>query len=160
MKSREEIFKEIEIYSTGIEGYSPYIIDLLKNIERDFSYVEDIYISRISKAFNVTEEEILSTVKLLGIKLKEKNNYKEIKVCLGRSCTMVNGSEAILDRFKDNLGIDVDELTKDGKIKLTTQRCFGRCGIGPNVKVGDEIKSNFNLGNVAYTIKKLKGSDK
>lgn len=155
MKTKEDILKEIEIFSRGADGYSPIIIDILKNIERDFGGVEEFYIGEIGKKFKIEEKEVVDTLKMLGIKIIESIETTEIRVCLGHTCSE-RGSKAILDRFKKELKIDVDETTKDGKVKLTVQRCFGRCAIGPNVKVGEDILSGYSVDKVEETIKKIR----
>ncbi len=155
MKSKEDILKEIEIFSRGANGYSPLIIDILRNIERDFDGVEEFYIDEISNKFQVEKVEVLDTAKMLGIKILKSSKVTEIRVCLGQSCTM-KGSEAILDKFKKVLGVEVDEITEDGKIKLTTQRCFGRCPMGPNVRIGSDIRPRFKPEFVESIVKKIK----
>ncbi len=155
MKNREDILREIEIFSRGANGYSPLIIDILRNIERDFGGVEEFYIKEISEKFQVEEKEVLDTAKMLGIKILKSVEVTEIRVCLGQTCTM-RGSEAILDKFRKVLGVEVDETTEDGKIKLTTQRCFGRCPVGPNVKIGDDIRPRFKPEFVENVVKKIR----
>jgi len=66
----------------------------------------------------------------------EKTGPKEIKVCVGMSCS-ARGSAKLLTKMKKELGIDVDEVTADGRFSLGTQRCFGKCAIGPNIYVDD-----------------------
>lgn len=69
--------------------------------------------------------------------MKPKGKY-HIAVCLGTAC-FVKGSEKILDRAKERLGIDVGETTKDGKFSLEATRCVGACGLAPVFTVNDEV---------------------
>ncbi len=66
----------------------------------------------------------------------EKTGPKEIKVCKGMTCGP-KGGKLLLEKMKEILGIDVDETTPDGKFTLGTQRCFGKCAVGPNIYVDD-----------------------
>ena len=61
-----------------------------------------------------------------------------ISVCLGTAC-YVKGSGQILDKFKEKLGIDVDECTPDGKFSLEACRCLGACGLAPVLTVNGEV---------------------
>lgn len=63
-----------------------------------------------------------------------KTGPKEIKVCQGMTCGP-RGGVALLEKMKAILEIDVDETTPDGKFTLGTQRCFGKCDMGPNIYV-------------------------
>ena len=51
-----------------------------------------------------------------------------ISVCLGAAC-YVRGAEKVLDELKRQLGINVGEVTPDGKFSLTCLRCVGVCGL-------------------------------
>ena len=43
------------------------------------------------------------------------------------------------------LEVDENGVSKDGKILLTTKRCFGRCNKGPNVSIDGEIYSMMTM---------------
>ena len=46
------------------------------------------------------------------------------------------------------LEIDEKGISKDGKILLTTKRCFGRCNKGPNVSIDGEIYSMMTMAEL------------
>ena len=66
----------------------------------------------------------------------ERVGPKEVKVCVGMGCSG-RGSAKLLKKMKELMGIDVDETTEDGRFSLGTQRCFGKCAVGPNIYVDD-----------------------
>jgi NADH:ubiquinone oxidoreductase subunit E len=68
-----------------------------------------------------------------------------IRVCLGTAC-YVKRSEEILDKIKDELDIEVGEVTRDKKYSLEAVRCLGACGLAPVVVIGQDT-----YGDVAAT---------
>lgn len=60
-----------------------------------------------------------------------------IQVCINLSCAMA-GSEAILDRLREGLGIGPGETTADGKFTLLTVECLGNCDRAPCITVDGE----------------------
>ena len=58
--------------------------------------------------------------------LNPKGEY-QISVCLGTAC-YVKGSQALLDKIEDVLGIKNGDVTKDGKFSISACRCVGACG--------------------------------
>lgn len=68
-----------------------------------------------------------------------------IRVCLGTAC-YVKRSEEILDKIKDELDLEVGEITRDRKYSLEAVRCLGACGLAPVVVVGQDT-----YGDVAAT---------
>ncbi len=151
MREREEFYKDIDIFSLGATGFSPYIIDIMRKIEREFGGVDQDFLDYISKKFKTTEQELIETAKMIGIKLKGLKNSKEIRVCVGSNCK-ADGSEFVLEEFKKILKIDVNETTEDGEFTLTLQNCFSKCGEGPNVKIGENFYSGVEVESVAELI--------
>lgn len=68
-----------------------------------------------------------------------------IRVCLGTAC-YVKRSEEILEKIKDELDLEVGEVTRDKKYSLEAVRCLGACGLAPVVVVGQDT-----YGDVAAT---------
>ena len=61
-----------------------------------------------------------------------------ISVCLGTAC-YVKGSQKILDKITEILGIEPGECTSDGRFSLEACRCIGACGLAPVMTVNDEV---------------------
>jgi len=68
-----------------------------------------------------------------------------IRVCLGTAC-YVKRSEEILDKLKEELDIEIGEITRDKKYSIEAVRCLGACGLAPVVVIGQDT-----YGDVAAT---------
>lgn len=146
-KTREEFQRDIDVFSRGANGFSPFIVDILRGIEREYGGVDNSFLEYIGEKFKVEEKELLDTLKMLGIKLLTIKETKEIRVCIGMNCK-AGGNEFVLEEFKKLLKIDIDEKTSDGSFSLAIQRCFAKCEEGPNVKVGDKFYSKVDVSKV------------
>ena len=69
--------------------------------------------------------------------MKPKGEHP-ISLCLGTAC-YVRGAENMLKEFEKELGIQVGEVTKDGKFSLDCLRCLGCCGLAPVCMIGDKV---------------------
>ena len=58
-----------------------------------------------------------------------------VAVCLGTAC-YVRGAEKVLDALKNELKIEVGQVTPDGKFSLNCLRCVGACGLAPVMSIG------------------------
>jgi len=76
-----------------------------------------------------------------------------IRVCLGTAC-YVKRSEEILDKIKDELDLEVGEITRDKKYSLEAVRCLGACGLAPVVVVGQDTYGDVAATKVMDIIKK------
>lgn len=61
----------------------------------------------------------------------------KISVCTNLSCQLM-GSQAIVDRLKKRLGIDLGDTSSDGKFTLREVECLAACGYGPVCQVNDK----------------------
>ncbi len=76
-----------------------------------------------------------------------------IRVCLGTAC-YVKRSEEILEKIKDELELEVGEITRDRKYSLEAVRCLGACGLAPVVVVGQDTYGDMAATKVMDIIKK------
>ena len=114
------------------------MIQILNEVQEYYGYVPEKAQLAISEYLSIPMAEIYGVITFYSrFTLKPKGKY-HIAVCLGTAC-FVKGSEKILDRAKERLGIDVGETTKDGKFSLEATRCVGACGLAPVFTVNDEV---------------------
>jgi len=76
-----------------------------------------------------------------------------IRVCLGTAC-YVKRSDEILDKLKDELDIEVGEITRDKKYSLEAVRCLGACGLAPVVVIGQDTYGDVAATQVMDIVKK------
>lgn len=74
-----------------------------------------------------------------------------IRVCLGTAC-YVKRSEEILDKIKEELDLEVGEITRDKKYSLEAVRCLGACGLAPVVVVGHDTYGSVEATKVMNII--------
>ena len=114
------------------------LIQILNEVQDYYGYVPEKAQVAISEYLNMPMAEIYGVVTFYSrFTLKPKGKY-HIAVCLGTAC-FVKGSENVLERAKERLGIDVGETTKDGKFSLEATRCIGACGLAPVFTVNEEV---------------------
>lgn len=114
------------------------LIQILNEVQEAYGYVPENAQLAISEHLNITMAEVYSVITFYSrFTLKPKGKYN-VSVCLGTAC-FVKGSEQILDRLKQKLGIDVGETTPDGKFSIEATRCIGACGLAPVFTINDEV---------------------
>ena len=84
--------------------------------------------------------------------LSPKGKYN-ISVCLGTAC-YVKGSQELLDKISEILGIAPGECTDDVKFSLEACRCIGACGLAPVFTVNDDVYGRITADDVADILAK------
>ena len=114
------------------------LIQILNEVQDYYGYVPEKAQVAISEYLDMPMAEIYGVVTFYSrFTSKPKGKY-HIAVCLGTAC-FVKGSENVLERAKERLGIDVGETTADGKFSLEATRCIGACGLAPVFTVNEEV---------------------
>ena len=76
-------------------------------------------------------------------------------VCRSLAC-MLRGSEEVLDRLCDTLGVQPGGTTTDGKITLEFAECLGGCEGAPCLLINDEQRMNVTTEKLDALIEELR----
>lgn len=156
-KNKELIFQEnlYELVDSFGIGNQEGVKASLAECQRIFGCVSINHQKQIVETFQLDEKVIRAMIKFMPY-IKESVVEYEIVCCTGSRCAK-NGSIEVLKAVKDTIGIDFNETTKDGKIRLTTQNCFKKCNLGPNIMVNgkfyhkmDKIKSKELINTINH----------
>lgn len=105
----------------GIYGYLPYEVQV-----------------KIAEGLDVPVEKVYGVATFYAqFALSPKGKYN-ISVCLGTAC-YVKGSQQVLDKICETLGVDAGECSLDGKFSIEACRCIGACGLAPVMTINDDV---------------------
>ncbi len=114
------------------------LIQVLHEAQDLYGYLPLDVQKEISINMGIPMAEIYGVVTFYSrFSLEPKGKYN-IAVCLGTACH-VKGSSNILSKIKEKLGIDVGQITQDGKFSLEATRCIGACGLAPVFTINEEV---------------------
>jgi NADH-quinone oxidoreductase E subunit len=130
----EELEKMLWVYKQDKDN----LIQILNDVQEHYGYIPVHAQKAISEYLSVPMAEIYGVITFYSrFTLKPKGKY-HIAVCLGTAC-YVKGSQKIMDRLEERLGIKTGETSKDGKFSIEATRCVGACGLAPVFTVNGEV---------------------
>lgn len=131
------------------------LIQVLNGVQEYYGYVPKEAMIYISEEMQIPVAEIYGVVTFYSrFSLKPKGKYN-ICVCQGTAC-YVKGSERILDKVKQELGIGIGETTEDGMFSLEPTRCLGACGLAPVFTVNGEVYGKATVEKVKKVLDEYK----
>ena len=137
------------------KGQDGALIPVLHKAQEIYGYLPIEVQTMIADGLEVPLAEVYGVVTFYTqFSLNPKGEYK-IGVCLGTAC-YVKGSGDILEKIKQNLGIDVDGCTSDGKFSLEATRCIGACGLAPVFTINDDVYGRITADDVPGILAKYK----
>ena len=129
------------------------LMPIMQRAQDIFGYLPEDVQKYIAKEMDIPVSDVYGVATFYAqFNLEPKGQYT-ISVCMGTAC-YVKGSQEILDKFKEKLGIDVGECTEDGLFSLDACRCIGACGLAPVVTVNDDVYGKLNADMVEDILKK------
>ena len=120
------------------QGEKGALIPVLHEAQQLYGYLPIEVQEIIAEELDIPLTEVYGVATFYSqFTLKPKGKYK-IGVCLGTAC-YVRGSQQIVDRLCEELGIQVGETTEDGKFTVEATRCVGACGLAPVLMVNEDV---------------------
>ena len=120
---------------------------VLEAIQSEYGYIPLEVQELVSSLMNIPVAEIYGVVTFYSFfSLTPKGKYV-IGVCLGTAC-YVKGSQLVMDKFSEILGIKPGETTEDGLFTLDALRCIGACGIAPAISINGKVYPKMSVDKV------------
>lgn len=124
---------------------------ILEQVQSEFGYIPLEVQELLSELLNIPVSEIYGVVTFYSLfSLTPKGKYI-IGVCLGTAC-YVKGSQRVMDKFSEVLGIQPGQTTPDGLFTLDALRCIGACGIAPAISINGKVYPKVDESKVAGII--------
>lgn len=129
------------------------LMPILQKAQELYGYLPIEVQSIIAQELGMSLSEVYGVVTFYAqFTLNPKGEYK-ISVCLGTAC-YVKGSQAILLKLQDILGIEAGGITADGKFSLDATRCIGACGLAPVMTINDDVYGQLVPDDIPEIMKK------
>jgi NADH:ubiquinone oxidoreductase subunit E len=132
-----------------------HLIAVLHKTQQLFGYLPNETMDEIAESMQIPTAHIWGVATFYHyFKLTPPGRY-EIAICLGTAC-YVKGAGQILQTLKDELKIDMGEVTEDGLFSLVPARCLGACGLAPVVMIDDKIHGDLTPKKMAQIVKEYR----
>jgi NADH-quinone oxidoreductase subunit E len=131
------------------------LLQIMLDVNHHFNYLPRESIERISKRLKMPISQVYSVATFFKVFSLKPRGRTIVHVCTGTACH-VRGAPKILDRVKQDLGLNPGETTEDMALTLETVNCVGACASAPVVVVGGETYSEMTPNKMAEIIKAIK----
>jgi NADH-quinone oxidoreductase E subunit len=130
-----------------------FLIAVLHKVQEKYGWLSKEKMHSVAQIMRIPSAKVSGVASFYHFfNLKPKGEIV-ISVCMGTAC-FVKGAEKVGKKFKEELGINFGQTTKDNKFTLLETRCLGMCAMAPVVKIGDDIYSKVTPEQVSALIEK------
>lgn len=159
--SNENLLKAKDIVKMYPKNYKESsIMPLLSMAQsQNHGWLPKKAIEYVSKFLNVPEMKVLEIATFYSMYNLSPVGKHHIEICTTSPC-MLRGSDNLLDKLKNWIGINTGEITDDNKFSLNRVECLGACVNAPVVKINENYYEDLDLQSFEELINKLSDNKK
>ncbi len=123
------------------------LISILEGIQAKCGYLPEGALRIVAERTGRSLVDIYGVATFYKAFSLEPRGQHLCSVCVGTACHVRN-APAVVEQFKDALGVEPGRTTDDGEFTLETVNCLGACALGPIVVVDGHYFANVDRGRV------------
>jgi len=136
------------------QGRSGATMIVLNELQARIGYISEPMEHYIARYLEVPVSAVHGVVTFYSFFTNRPRGKHTIKFCLGTAC-YVGGTQQLIDKARQLLGIDVGETTPDGQITLEVCRCVGACSLAPVIVIDEEVQGRLRPNKFPQVLNKI-----
>ncbi len=148
-----EMYRKIDAIIERYKNKPGSLIPVLQQSQDVCGYLPHAVQRYIAKGMKMSPSVVFGVATFYSFFTLVPRGKHVIRVCLGTAC-YVKRSEEILIKLKDELDVEVGEITRDKKYSIEAVRCLGACGLAPVVVIGQDTYGDVAATKVMDIVKK------
>jgi len=145
--------KKIDEIINRYEKSEESMLGILQDFQREFLYVPEEGMKRLSEVMKVSESKIYAMGTFYKALSLSPRGRHTIKVCTGTACHL-KGAPQIIETLERELKTKRDNTTEDGKFTLECVNCVGACAMAPVTVVDEDYYGQTRASKVGDVLKK------
>jgi NADH-quinone oxidoreductase subunit E len=118
-------------------------------------WLPDEAIAAVAAELDLPVSKVYGVVTFYDLYHQHPVGRHRIRVCTNLSCQL-RGAEEIMEVLHQELGVEEDEITPDGRCTFVHFECLGSCDTAPMMMVDDTYHENLTPLRVRQILKGLK----
>ncbi|MGQ9750991.1 NADH-quinone oxidoreductase subunit NuoE family protein [Desulfosoma sp.] len=131
------------------------LLQIMLDVNHKFNYLPKESLLKISERLRMPVNQVYSVANFFKVFSLTPRGRTMVHVCTGTACH-VKGAPKLLDRIRQDLGLEPGQTTEDLALTLETVNCVGACASAPVVVVRGETYSEMTPNKMASLIKEIK----
>jgi len=137
------------------QGRREDLIPLLQEIQTENGYLSEEAIVKVGSHLGLSTTKIFGLATFYDQFRFVPEGKIHIRICNGTSCFM-NGSQAVVNKFREELKIEPGQTTRNGNFSFEVVTCMGGCHHGPVIMVNGDYQTHVRYEQVPELIRRLK----
>ncbi|HOU43850.1 MAG TPA: NAD(P)H-dependent oxidoreductase subunit E [Anaerolineaceae bacterium] len=118
------------------------LIPILNDVNKELGYLPGEALKQISKHLHVPRSQLFAVSSFYQMLSTKPRGRHVIQFCESAPCHVVGGRE-VWKTLREELKLEANETSPDGKWTLATTSCLGLCSVGPVIIIDDDVYGNL-----------------
>lgn len=141
-------------------SHAPYraavAIDALKIVQKHHRWVSDERLQGLADYLGMSHAELDGIATFYNLIYRKEVGETVISLCNSVTC-WIKGYDQLEAHLRQTLGVELGQMTADGKHTLLPAPCLGACDKAPVMMYGDELHENLTTDTLDQLLNKHKG---
>ncbi len=151
----EEKYNELGAFIDNMETTKGALIEILHKAQGIFGYLPRDVQLYVARKLGIPGAEVFGVVSFYSYFTTKPRGKHTLSICMGTAC-FVRGSDKVIEKFKEKLGVESNEITEDGLFTLRDVRCIGACGLAPLITIDDKVYGRVKEEDIDNIIKEYR----
>ena len=147
------LYRQLDEFIAGTNRDREALIPVLHKAQELFGFLPIDVQEHVAKRLKLPVSEVYGVVTFYHYFSMQPRGRHTVNLCLGTAC-YVRGAKKVADALTQELGIKLGETTPDRRFSLTTQRCFGACGLAPVVMINNDVHGRVTAKKISAILAK------
>jgi NADH-quinone oxidoreductase subunit E len=132
---------------------------VLNELQSQIGFVSETMQQYVSDFLHVPVSQVHGVISFYSFFTTKPRGRHTVKFCMGTAC-YVGGTQQLIDKAKQVLGVDPGDTTEDGAITVEVCRCVGACSQAPVIVVDEEIYGRVRPNKLPKILTDVQDADK
>jgi len=134
----EEETRELQSLVNEYPTRQSACVEALKAVQHRRGWISDDNLRDVADYLGMTAEELEGVATFYSLIFRRPVGRHIIRLCDSVSCWIL-GSDNILRRLTETLGVSLGETTPDGRFTLLSTACLGDCHRAPAMMIDEDL---------------------
>ena len=127
---------------------------ILNELQNKIGFISDPMQQYVANELRVPVSQVHGVVSFYSFFTTTPRGRHTVKFCMGTAC-YVGGTEQLIEKAKQILGIAPGQTTPDGNITMEVCRCVGACSQAPVVVIDEDVIGRVKPNKLPQSLKNL-----
>jgi NADH-quinone oxidoreductase subunit E len=130
------------------------LLPILHLVQQEQGYISAEAMEWVAQFLDLKPAQVRGVVEFYAVFRTQQTGRCRIQVCRTLSCRYM-GAEEVIDCLREHLGIDLGEVTADGRFALEDVDCLGSCSTAPAMLVDGHLHQSLTREYLAHLLETL-----